>query len=307
MARPKFKLFAAAAAPWLVTGAIGLTSGASRTRLGAGSRGPASRLRLSDRSGCLTVLAAILAALSAAALFAAATALQHRSAGLVSAAGTETERRADAGSCARRSATRCGSLGTGRGHRWRGTACHRAARRAAYPGPAAASHRSHLCPGFAPAPRAPPPAARPSRMGRRARSRRGAVFLAVATPANGSAQPPDLAPTVLCGALIGLGIVGCYVASRRTTADTAAVLLGTAAGLTFAAAAGLLKETMDILNRGAGALVMAWPPFALVAVGAIGVVLNQLAYQAGPLSFSLPAITIRGPGGQPGHRRGRLR
>jgi len=35
------------------------------------------------------VLAAILAALSAAALFAAATALQHRSAGLVTAAGTE--------------------------------------------------------------------------------------------------------------------------------------------------------------------------------------------------------------------------
>ena len=40
---------------------------------------------------------------------------------------------------------------------------------------------------------------------------------------------------------------------------------------------------------------MAWPPYALVAVGAIGVVLNQLAYQAGPLSFSLPAITSVDP------------
>ena len=48
---------------------------------------------------------------------------------------------------------------------------------------------------------------------------------------------------------------------------------------------------MDILNRGVGALAMAWPLYGLVAVGAIGLVLNQLAYQAGPLSFSLPAIT----------------
>lgn len=44
MARPKFKLFAAAAAPWLVTGAIGLTSGASRTRLGVRA--------LARRAGC---------------------------------------------------------------------------------------------------------------------------------------------------------------------------------------------------------------------------------------------------------------
>ena len=121
------------------------------------------------------------------------------------------------------------------------------------------------------------------------------LFLTIATPAEGAAQPPDVAPTVVSGALIGLGIFGCSVAGRRTTGGRAALLLGTAAALAFAAVAGLLKETMGIFNQGAAALATAWPVYALIVVGVIGLVLNQLAYQAGPLSSSLPAITTVDP------------
>jgi hypothetical protein len=72
-------------------------------------------------------------------------------------------------------------------------------------------------------------------------------------------------------------------------------LLGAATGLSFAAVAGLLKEEMGALNRGMGALVTAWPFYALVGVGALGLLINQLAYQAGPLSSSLPAIMTVDP------------
>lgn len=47
--------------------------------------------------------------------------------------------------------------------------------------------------------------------------------------------------------------------------------------------------------RGAGALVTTWPLYALLVVGVIGLVLNQLAYQAGPLCFSLAALTTVDP------------
>ena len=71
--------------------------------------------------------------------------------------------------------------------------------------------------------------------------------------------------------------------------------LGIAAGLAFAATAGLLKETVDGLGRGAGALPTTWPGYALLVVGGLGLLLNQLAYQAGPLRASLPAITTVNP------------
>jgi hypothetical protein len=121
------------------------------------------------------------------------------------------------------------------------------------------------------------------------------LFLAVSTPTSGVAQPADPVPTMVVGGLIGLCVLGFFVAGRRSTGRAAAALLGAATGLSFAAVAGRLKEEMGALNRGMGALVTAWPFYALVGVGALGLLINQLAYQAGPLSSSLPAIMTVDP------------
>lgn len=43
------------------------------------------------------------------------------------------------------------------------------------------------------------------------------------------------------------------------------------------------------------ALLTSWQLYGLLATGAVGLLLNQLAYQAGPLSASLPAITVVDP------------
>jgi drug/metabolite transporter (DMT)-like permease len=122
-----------------------------------------------------------------------------------------------------------------------------------------------------------------------------ALFLTVSTPANGIAQPADPLPAVVVGGLIGAGVLGFGVAGRRSTGGTAAALLGTATGLLYAAVAGLLKEDMGTLDRGVSALFTAWPLYALVGAGALGLLVNQLAYQAGPLSSSLPAIMTVDP------------
>jgi drug/metabolite transporter (DMT)-like permease len=121
------------------------------------------------------------------------------------------------------------------------------------------------------------------------------MFLAVSTPAGGVAQPADSRPAIVVGGLIGLGVLGFFLAGRRSTGRAAAALLGTAAGLSYAAVAGLLKQDMSTLNRGLGALVTSWPFYALIGVGALSLLVNQLAYQAGPLSSSLPALMTVGP------------
>jgi hypothetical protein len=117
----------------------------------------------------------------------------------------------------------------------------------------------------------------------------------VSHPPPGAAQAADPRPAVICLAVIALSIPGCCVAARRATGSLAAAALGTAAGLAFAATAGLLKETVDVVSRGAGELLTTWPGYALLVVGGIGLLLNQLAYQAGPLRASLPAITTVNP------------
>jgi hypothetical protein len=121
------------------------------------------------------------------------------------------------------------------------------------------------------------------------------MFLAVSTPAGVVARPADPLPTIVVGGLIGLGVLGFFLAGRRNTGRAAAALLGTAAGLSYAAVAGLLKQDMSTLNRGLGALVTSWPFYALIGVGALSLLVNQLAYQAGPLSSSLPALMTVGP------------
>jgi hypothetical protein len=116
------------------------------------------------------------------------------------------------------------------------------------------------------------------------------LFLTIATPTGRVAQPADPVPAAVVGVLIGFGVLGFFACGRRYTGSAAAALLGTATGLSYAAVAGLLKQDVGVLNRGVGALAVSWPLYALIAVGAFSIVVNQLAYRAGPLSSSLPTI-----------------
>ncbi len=106
----------------------------------------------------------------------------------------------------------------------------------------------------------------------------------------------DRIPAVIA-ALIGLAIVAtCIVVvrCRRSTAQSAAIL-GIAVGATYATTAALLKTATQIATGNPWALFSSWQLYAVLALGAMGLVLSQLAFQAGPLSASLPATATVDP------------
>lgn len=122
-----------------------------------------------------------------------------------------------------------------------------------------------------------------------------AMFLAVATPTASTATAADTGDTLVL-VVIGLVIVGsCLAYGRRRPGQLAAVALGAATGIAFAATAALIKADTDLLAHGFTTLLSSWQLWTLIPVGAGGLLLNQLAFQAGPLPASLAAITITDP------------
>ncbi len=83
---------------------------------------------------------------------------------------------------------------------------------------------------------------------------------------------------------------------RSQSSRTRAMLTGIGAGLVFGIQDALTRQTLDILqSSGISALFSDWAPYALVGAGAIGIWLMQSAFSAGPLQFSLPAISAGEP------------
>lgn len=118
-----------------------------------------------------------------------------------------------------------------------------------------------------------------------------AAFLVVATPAEGPSSPPDLLPTVIAVVAIGGGMALCTLLGRRARGNWAAALLAVGAGLGFAGTAGALKQVTGQLSDGLGAVFLSWPVYAVGVGGAAGMLLTQLAFGAGPLRASLPAMS----------------
>jgi hypothetical protein len=66
-------------------------------------------------------------------------------------------------------------------------------------------------------------------------------------------------------------------------------------GLAFGATAALIKAIGGAFGHDADTIFTTWPLYALLILGPAGFVLNQVAFQAGPLAASLPAITAVDP------------
>jgi drug/metabolite transporter (DMT)-like permease len=121
------------------------------------------------------------------------------------------------------------------------------------------------------------------------------VFLAAIGLPDNSSTPPDVQGMVLTGIASAVGVAVCLGVSRRRR-SLAAPALGVAAGISFAITAALIKACADVWQaHGIVTLLGHWTLWTLAAVGVAGLVLNQLAFQAGPLHTSLPAITVVDP------------
>ncbi len=121
-----------------------------------------------------------------------------------------------------------------------------------------------------------------------------ALFLGVARPGAGHPRAPLEAWVILTGviavACLAL-IVGAHGRSRRL----AAVLLAFGSGMTFGYVAALTERTGRILDGGIVHTLATWEPYALIAGGAVALLLTQSAFNAGALRLSLPTLTVAQP------------
>ncbi len=111
-----------------------------------------------------------------------------------------------------------------------------------------------------------------------------------------SNEPADRVPAA-AAAVIGVVLaIGCVLLGRRQSpGGRSAALLGVAVGTIYAATAALLKALTGIALHGPVALFTSWQLYAVVVAGAGGLLLNQLAFQAGPVGGQPARHLHRGP------------
>lgn len=123
-----------------------------------------------------------------------------------------------------------------------------------------------------------------------------AAFLVVANTSDTNDASADVAPAAWVGAAgAGLAVVCVVLARRRRGQAGSAALLGLAVGTIDASTAAILKSLTRLASGGVGAVVGSWQLYVVVLLGAGALLLNQLAFQAGPISASLPAISTTDP------------
>ena len=124
-------------------------------------------------------------------------------------------------------------------------------------------------------------------------------FLALSGSVSGAtpSAPVDRLPATLAG-LVGLLTAATLVALARRSipAVTRAALLGVAVGVVYAGSAALIKAATNVFSaHGLAAVLTSWQLYTVLAVGGVGLFLTQLAFQAGPLTASLPSIATVDP------------
>ena len=121
-----------------------------------------------------------------------------------------------------------------------------------------------------------------------------AVFLLVGDPGGGrnTSSFGHWLPSILgCGLLGALGLALAAVRGDRGRSIGLAIVAGTMFGL----ASALTKTLMFHLDEGIGPLLRTWETYGVVGTGAIGLLCQQLAFQAGSLEISFPAGVVLDP------------
>jgi drug/metabolite transporter (DMT)-like permease len=121
-----------------------------------------------------------------------------------------------------------------------------------------------------------------------------AVFVAVSPPAGGLSVPGLTAWASALASIAALIALSAFAALRaRGTARV--IWLAVATAVIYALVDAITKSGVDLLtSRGAGVLAT-WEPYALMAAGILGGLFAQSAFNAGPLSLSLPIIDTAEP------------
>jgi drug/metabolite transporter (DMT)-like permease len=130
------------------------------------------------------------------------------------------------------------------------------------------------------------------------------LFLGLASPSGGRLHAPFVT-WLLAGLITGACVIIAVKAAsgfgrnrkrgRLPSQSRRAACLGAATGISWGFVAAIIKELSSHLGDGIGAVFSTWSLYALIAVGAVTMMLASQALAAGPLAASQPGFTVLDP------------
>lgn len=121
-----------------------------------------------------------------------------------------------------------------------------------------------------------------------------AAFVGAGDPHGGHAMKAPWTSLLLAtGAVVTVG--GGFVYAGRLHPKREASLLASAAGVGYGLQDALTRRTDVKLSHDILGAFVSWPVFVLVGVAVVAILINQSAFEAGPLPQSLPPVTVGEP------------
>lgn len=121
-----------------------------------------------------------------------------------------------------------------------------------------------------------------------------ALFLLAASPSSGVPETSVLRWLLMGGAVGAVMLLGIGV-GRVARGPARATSYAVAAGAAFGLLAALTKTSTWLLGQGAETFFTAWQPYAMAVVAILGAIVQQSAFQAGPLPASVPVMDAMEP------------
>lgn len=121
------------------------------------------------------------------------------------------------------------------------------------------------------------------------------AFVGAGDPHGGSPSGVVWSSWALSIGAVAAGAAVLVMGGRQLRPTGEPVRLAAAAGVLFGLQDALTQRVERVASSGLVHLLTGWSPFLLVAVAVVGLLLNQSAFEAGPLSRSLPAVVAGEP------------
>lgn len=119
------------------------------------------------------------------------------------------------------------------------------------------------------------------------------LFVGLAQPGPGNPHAGALGWGLLF-AITGV-LTAVAIGLARGTARRRALMLSVATGLIYGVTAAITEHAGHVLDQGFIHALGTWTPYVLAVISIVGLLINQSAYQAGDLRWSLPLLTVLEP------------
>jgi drug/metabolite transporter (DMT)-like permease len=120
------------------------------------------------------------------------------------------------------------------------------------------------------------------------------LFVLAAGPTDGVNAPATM-DWLMLAAVVGSAALLAVAAATRHVGEVRAAWLAAGGALLLALTAALTKLVADDIAQHELGVLRLWSPYALLAVGGVGMVVTQSAFQAGSLRASLPVLSVVEP------------